>query len=161
MARVAGMTWLFVRLKLSLVRGGLRGDFGKQAGFVFSLAAALLAAVAGFALLSLIRLAPSGVAFDLVAAAFAMFAVGWIIVPLTAFGLDETLDPARLAVFPLTTRQLATGMLAASAAGAWPIASLAALFGGMVALAHGPGECCSGCPRWSSSSPSVSRPPAW
>ncbi|WP_231513918.1 hypothetical protein [Microbispora rosea] len=146
MARVADMTWLFVRLKLSLVRGGLRGDAGKQAGFVFSLAAALLAAVAGFALLSLIRLAPSGVALDLVTVAFAVFAVGWIVVPLTAFGLDETLDPARLAVFPLTTRQLATGMLAASATGAWPVASLAALFGGMVALSHGPGGVLLGVP---------------
>ncbi|MGI5161019.1 hypothetical protein [Microbispora sp. CA-102843] len=140
------MTWLFVRLKLSLVRGGLRGEVGKQVGFAFSLGAALLVAVAGFGLLSLIRLAPSDVALDLVSAAFAMFAVGWIVVPLMAFGLDETLDPARLALFPLTTRQLATGMLAASAAGPWPIASLAALFGGVVALAHGPGGVLLGVP---------------
>ncbi|MEV7803946.1 hypothetical protein AB0O28_13440 [Microbispora sp. NPDC088329] len=146
MARVAGMTWLFVRLKLSLVRGGLRGETGKQVGFIFSLGLAFLAAVAGFGLLSLIRFAPSAVALDLVSAAFAVFAVGWIVVPLTAFGLDETLDPARLALFPLTTRQLATGMLAASAAGPWPIASLAALFGGVVALAHGPGGVLLGVP---------------
>ncbi|GGO18211.1 transporter [Microbispora rosea subsp. aerata] len=146
MAGVAGMTWLFVRLKLSMIRGGLRGDAGRQAGFVFSLAAALLAAAAGFALLSLIRLAPSGVALDLVTAAFAMFAVGWVVVPLMAFGLDETLDPARLALFPLTTRQLAAGMLAASAAGPWPLASLAALCGGVVALAHGVGGVLLGVP---------------
>ncbi|XVQ87421.1 hypothetical protein ACQP2K_08400 [Microbispora siamensis] len=146
MARVPGMTWLFVRLKLSLVRGGLRGEVGKQVGFAFSLGAALLAAVAGFGLLSLIRFAPSDVALDLVSAAFAMFAVGWIVVPLMAFGLDETLDPARLALFPLTTRQLATGMLAASATGPWPIASLVALLGGVVALAHGPGGVLLGVP---------------
>ncbi|MEV4459092.1 hypothetical protein [Microbispora sp. NPDC049633] len=140
------MTWLFVRLKLSLVRGGLRGSVGKQAGFAFSLAAAFLTAVAGFGLLSLIRLAPSDVGLDLVSAAFAMFAVGWVVVPLMAFGLDETLDPARLALFPLTTRQLATGMFAASAAGPWPLASLAALCGGVVALAHGPGGVLIGVP---------------
>lgn len=140
------MTWLFVRLKLSLLRGGLRGDAGRQVGFAFSVAAAFLAAVAGFGLLSLIRLAPYGVAVDLVSAAFAMFAVGWIVVPLMAFGLDETLDPARLALFPLTTRQLATGMLAASAAGPWPLASLAALCGGVVALAHGVGGVLLGVP---------------
>ncbi|MEU8172894.1 hypothetical protein AB0C14_08450 [Microbispora hainanensis] len=146
MAGLAGMTWLFVRLKLSLVRGGLRGDAGRQAGFAFSMVVALLAAVAGLALVSLIRFAPSDIALDLVAVAFAIFAVGWVIVPLTAFGLDETLDPARLALFPLTTRQLATGMLAASATGPWPIASLVALSGGVVALAHGPGGVLLGVP---------------
>ncbi|TQS24059.1 hypothetical protein FLX08_02800 [Microbispora hainanensis] len=140
------MTWLFVRLKLSLVRGGLRGDAGRQAGFAFSMVAALLAGLAGFALVSLIRFAPPDIALDLVAVAFAIFAVGWVVVPLTAFGLDETLDPARLALFPLTTRQLATGMLAASATGPWPIASLVALSGGVVALAHGPGGVLLGVP---------------
>lgn len=137
---------LFVRLKLRLVRGGLRGDAARQAGFVFSLVAAVLAACAGFGMLSLVRLAPHDVALDLVAAAFALFAFSWVVVPLLAFGLDETLDPARLAVFPLTTRQLALGMFAASAAGPWPLASLIALCGGVVALAHGPGGVLLGVP---------------
>ena len=46
---------------------------------------------------------------------FTMFAFGWLIVPLIAFGLDGTLDPATLALFPLRLRPLAVGLLAASA----------------------------------------------
>ncbi|TLP62170.1 hypothetical protein [Microbispora triticiradicis] len=140
------MTWLFVRMKLSLVRGSLRGELARQLGFVFSLLAAVLMAVAGFGLFALVRLAPHDIALDVVPVAFAMFAAGWIVVPLMAFGLDETLDPARLALFPLTTRQLATGLFAASVAGPWPIASLVALSGGVVALAHGPGGVLLGVP---------------
>ncbi|MBO4271498.1 hypothetical protein [Microbispora triticiradicis] len=140
------MTWLFVRMKLSLVRGGLRGELARQLGFVFSLLAAVLMAVAGFGLFALVRLAPHDVALDVVPVAFAMFAAAWIVVPLMAFGLDETLDPARLALFPLTTRQLATGLFAASVAGPWPIASLVALSGSVVALAHGPGGVLLGVP---------------
>ena len=35
--------------------------------------------------------------------------------------LDSTLDPATMALYPLRTRPLATGLLAASATGAWPV----------------------------------------
>ncbi|ETK33414.1 hypothetical protein [Microbispora sp. ATCC PTA-5024] len=133
------MVTLFVRLKLRLVRGGLRGDTIRQIGFGVSVVMAVVAAVSGFLLLSLIRLAPDDVALNLGIAAFTLLTVGWIVVPLLAFGLDETLDPARLALFPLTTRRLATGLFAASAAGPWPLASLAALAGGVAGLARGPG----------------------
>src|SRR6185437_10563604 len=50
-------------------------------------------------------------------------AFGWLILPIVAFGLDSTLDPATLALYPLRTQPLAVGLLAASAAGAWPLAN--------------------------------------
>jgi ABC-2 type transport system permease protein len=46
-------------------------------------------------------------------AALAIF-VGWISLPVVIFPLDETLDPARLAVFPIPQRTLLTGLIAAS-----------------------------------------------
>ncbi|MEZ0072728.1 ABC-2 type transport system permease protein [Planotetraspora sp. GP83] len=133
------MVRLFVRLKLRLIRGNLRGDTIKQLGFVFSVIGAVVAAVAGFLLFSLVRLAPADVALDIGIVAFTLFTIGWILVPLLAFGLDETLDPSRLSLFPLTTRQLAIGMFAASATGPWPLASLIVLAGGVVGLASGLG----------------------
>ena len=66
-----------------------------------------------------------------------MFAFGWLILPLLAFGLDGTLDPATLALYPLRTRPLAVGLLAASATGAWPLANLLGLAGAIIGLAHG------------------------
>jgi ABC-2 type transport system permease protein len=59
------------------------------------------------------------------------------VLPLLAFGLDSTLDPATLALYPLRTRQLAVGLLAASCTGAWPLANLIGLLGVTVGLASG------------------------
>ena len=68
---------------------------------------------------------------------FTIFAFGWLILPLLAFGLNGTLDPATLALYPLRTRPLAVGLLAASATGAWPLANLVGLLGVTVGLARG------------------------
>ena len=42
---------------------------------------------------------------------------GWTILPLLFFGTDQTLDPARFALFPLTGRKLAPGLVLAGAIG--------------------------------------------
>src|SRR5262249_60914875 len=76
-------------------------------------------------------------AVDLTTVIFTVFAFGWLILPLVAFGLDATLDPATLALYPLRTRPLAVGLLAASATGAWPLANLVGLLGVTVGLARG------------------------
>ena len=57
---------------------------------------------------------------------------GWMFVSLLGFGVDETLDPDRLALLPLTRRQLIVGLLGASCVGIGPAATLIALMGSMV-----------------------------
>ena len=37
--------------------------------------------------------------------------LGWLLLPLVFFGVDETLDPARFALLPLPRRTLVTGLL--------------------------------------------------
>ena len=74
---------------------------------------------------------------NLTATIFTLFAFGWLILPIMSFGLDGTLDPATLALYPLRTRSLAVGLLAASAAGAWPLANVIGLLGVTVGLARG------------------------
>ncbi|GAA0388072.1 transporter [Acrocarpospora corrugata] len=133
------MIGTFVRLKLRLIAGSLRGELIRQLGFGFSIFAAVICASLGFLLFSLARFGAADLAVQVGAVVFTGAVLSWMIVPLLAFGLDETLDPSRLALFPLTTRQLATGLFAASATGAWPIASLVALFGGVVGLSRGLG----------------------
>jgi ABC-2 type transport system permease protein len=129
------VAWLLVRLKLRLLGNALRASTGAKIAFILSTIAAALVAAGVFILLA--RLRGHTAAVDLTTVIFTVFAFGWLIVPLIVFGLDSTLDPATLALYPLRTRPLAVGLLAASAAGAWPLANVAGLLGVTVGLARG------------------------
>ncbi len=129
------MARLLVQLKLRLLVNALKSSAAVQASFVTSCLFALLLAVGGFLVLSLLRHVPTSV--DLTTVIFTGFAFGWLIVPIFAFGLDGTLDPATLQLYPLRTRPLAVGLLAASCTGAWPIANVIGLLGVTVGLARG------------------------
>ncbi|MGE5132987.1 MAG: hypothetical protein ACM32E_08775 [Gemmatimonadota bacterium] len=129
------MAWLLVQLKLRLLRNALRASTGAKVGFVVSAVFAVLVAAGTFAVLAALR-GQDGAA-DMTTFVFTVFALGWLTVPLVFFGLDGTLDPATLALYPLRTRPLAVGLLAASATGAWPAANLLGLLGVTVGLAHG------------------------
>jgi ABC-2 type transport system permease protein len=126
---------LLVQLKLRLLRNALRSSRGAKFGFIVSTFWAGLVAAGTFVLLALLRGQSASV--DLTTVVFTGFAFGWLILPLVAFGLDATLDPATLALYPLRTRPLAVGLLAASATGAWPLANVIGLLGVTVGLAHG------------------------
>ena len=129
------MARLLVQLKLRLLRNALRASTGAKVSFILSTTFACLLAVGAFVVLALLRGQPASV--DLTTVIFTVFAFGWLILPVIAFGLDSTLDPATLALYPLRTRPLAVGLLAASAIGAWPLANLLGLLGVTVGLASG------------------------
>jgi ABC-2 type transport system permease protein len=133
------MARLLVQLKLRLLTNALRSSTGAKISFIVSTIFAVLLAIGTFAVLAGLR--GQSAAVDQTAAVFTVFAFGWLIVPLFSFGLDGTLDPATLALYPLRTRPLAVGLLAASATGAWPLANVVGLLGVTIGLAHGvPGE---------------------
>jgi ABC-2 type transport system permease protein len=127
---------LLVQLKLRLLTNALRGSTRARVSFIASTIVAAVFAIGTFAGLAVLR--GHVAAVDLVTVTFTVFAFGWLILPLLAFGLDSTLDPATLALFPLRTRPLAVGLLAASATGAWPLANVIGLLGVTVGLARGP-----------------------
>ncbi len=129
------MARLLVQLKLRLLANALRSSNRARASFMISTAFAVLTALGMFALLA--SLHGQSTAVDLTAVLFTVFAFGWLILPLLAFGLDSTLDPATMALYPLRTRSLATGLLAASATGAWPAANVIGLLGVVIGLARG------------------------
>jgi ABC-2 type transport system permease protein len=129
------MAWLLVQLKLRLLRNALRSSTGAKIGFVVSTVFAVLVAAGTFAVLAALRGQPG--AADMTTVVFMVFALGWLTVPLVFFGADGTLDPAPLALYPLRTRPLAVGLLAASATGAWPAANLLGLLGVTAGLARG------------------------
>jgi ABC-2 type transport system permease protein len=126
---------LLVRLKLRLLRNALRSSKQARTSFILSTIAAGLIAVGLFTGLAFLR--GQDTAVDLTTVLFTLFAFGWLILPLLVFGLDGTLDPSTLALYPLRTRPLAVGLLAASATGAWPLANVVGLLGVTVGLAHG------------------------
>lgn len=127
------MARTFVRLKLRLLRNGLRIG---QAGLLFAIGAfgAAWLAVFGFGALAATRGHTDGP--EIAVVVFAITTLGWTILPILGFGNDETLDPQRLATLPLTRRQLVTGVLAASLVGVAPLATLIALSGALVGLAY-------------------------
>lgn len=133
------MAWVFVRLKARLLANGLRGGGRRVLGTVLAAVYGAGLAVAGFAILAAAGNRPADGA--VLAMLFgAALAVGWAVVPLLGFGSDETLDPARLELLPLSRRDLIVGLLAASLIGIGPVATLVALMGAVVGFAPlGPG----------------------
>src|SRR5579864_9210428 len=129
------MARLLVQLKLRLITNALRASTGARIAFVLSTLLALAVAIGVFYLLAIL---PGGIAgADLTTVIFCFFGLAWLVLPLVVFGLDSTLDPATLALYPLRMRPLAVGLLAASATGAWPAATMLGLLGVTLGLAQG------------------------
>jgi ABC-2 type transport system permease protein len=129
------MARLLVQLKLRLLTNALRSSTASKVSFIVSTTFAALVAAGAF--VSLAMLHGQVAAVDLTTVIFTVFGFGWLILPIFVFGLDSTLDPAALSLYPLRLRPLAVGLLAASATGAWPLANIIGLLGVTVGLATG------------------------
>ncbi|SDK24811.1 ABC-2 type transport system permease protein [Nonomuraea maritima] len=129
---------LFAQLKVRLVVGGLRGNVRQLVGFVFALAGAVALAGFGFFVMAVLRLVPADVALSTTTLLFASLTFAWMFMPLLAFGLDDTPDPAKLALFPLRTREIALGLFTSSVTGVWPAVTLVVTSGAIVGLTPGP-----------------------
>ncbi|GAA0627511.1 transporter [Streptomyces crystallinus] len=129
------LTPLFVRLKLSLIRNGLRQSGGRRAAYITSAVLALLfAALQLLGLLALRGDAHAGTVAVLVAA---VLALAWTVMPLFFPSGDETLDATRLVMLPLRPRSLIVALLAASLVGIGPLFTLCLTLGAALAVAHG------------------------
>jgi ABC-2 type transport system permease protein len=129
------LTPVFVRLKLSLLRNGLRQSGGRTAAYVTSAAFALL--FAALQLIGLIALRGHAHAESVVVLAVAVLALGWAVMPLFFPSGDETLDPTRLVMLPLRPRPLVGALLTASLVGIGPLFTLCLLAGSVIAVARG------------------------
>ncbi|MET9885022.1 transporter [Streptomyces sp. NPDC006430] len=128
-------TRIFVRLKLSLLRNGLKGSSKRKAAYFGSLAFALV--VACFAMLGLAMLHGNAHAGTAVVLLAAILALGWTFMPLFFPTGDETLDPSRLVMLPLRPRPLVRALLASSLVGIGPLFTLCLAIGSVVAVARG------------------------
>ncbi|SBT49483.1 ABC transporter permease [Micromonospora auratinigra] len=120
----------FVRLKLRVMGNNFRGQGWRIALFVVGVFFGLWFAAGGFFLLAAPGLAGEPRA-ALLAAAFGggLLVLGWLLLPLVFFGVDETLDPARFALLPLPRRTLVAGLFAAALVSVPVLATLVAVAG--------------------------------
>lgn len=115
-----------LRLKLALLRNGLRRSPWQLAGMVLAVLYAL-GVVATLALvLVALRSAPHEVAYTAVVLGGAAAMGGWGIVPVVASAADLTLDPARFTTFAIPMPQLLTGLALAGLLGVPGLATLLA-----------------------------------
>ncbi|MFF2328323.1 MULTISPECIES: transporter [unclassified Streptomyces] len=126
---------VFVRLKLTLLRNGLRQSAGRRAVYITSVAVTLL--IAAGQLIGLVALRGHAHVSALVFLLTGVLAVGWAVMPLFVPSGDETLDPSRLVMLPLRPRPLITALLAASLVGIGPLFTLCLAAGSVFAVAHG------------------------
>ena len=121
---------VFVRLKLRMTAGGFRGRPGRVVMVVFG-------GVFGvwFAFVAFLAFAVPGILHDARVASMVLplggglAVLGWLLLPLVLFGVDESLDPARFALLPLSRGTLIRGLLAAALAGVPALGTLAATSG--------------------------------
>ena len=116
------MVGVVLGLKLRLWRNALRSSASRRAltvvGAVLSLLGVLLATASA---LTAGSVAATGA---MVVTLLSGVTCGWLIMPLIAFGVDDSLDPARLALLPLRAGRLLPGLLLAAACGVPGLATL-------------------------------------
>lgn len=114
------MVGVFAGLKLRLLVGALRSPasaVGLAIGSLFGAGIALVVC------LSLVGAAGSGNGPEAAVLTATVLGVGWVVGPILAAASDDTLDADRLTLLPLRRRELATGLLAATAIGVGPVLS--------------------------------------
>ncbi|MFJ6074393.1 transporter [Streptomyces sp. NPDC093065] len=134
-AQITPLTTVFVRLKLSLLRNGLRQSGGRRAAYIAS--AVLVLLFTALQLIGLVALRGYAHVDALVVLLAAVLALGWAVMPLFFPGGDETLDPTRLVMLPLRPGPLVRALLVSSLVGIGPLFTLCLFAGSVVAVAHG------------------------
>lgn len=130
----------FLRLKLQLLANIFRRSPWQVVGIVLALAYGLFAAVLLFAALVAMRLEPDvSLVRDILVLGGALTVLGFAIVPLL-FGVDDTLDPRRFALFGMPDRRIAFGLALAALIGVPALVLAIVLLGTVVTWSRGPGE---------------------
>ncbi len=127
-----------LRLKLTLLRNGLRRSPWQIVGLAFGALYGLGLLVATLAGLVALRLTPADDAAVVVTLAGAALVLGWWLVPLVATGVDATLDPQRFATYAVPQRQLVTGLALAGVVGVPGVVTTLLCLGTVVTWSRGP-----------------------
>ena len=128
------MVGLFVRLKLRLLANRLRtSDWQAVIGFVLLSLLALGAGAGVMSGMTLIGRFAGEWRAEALLIVFVTVTAAWLVGPVVAAAIDDTLDVRAFEALPLSNRQLGAGLLAAGMVGPGGAATLLALVGGAVA----------------------------
>jgi ABC-2 type transport system permease protein len=130
----------FARLKLRLMANGFRGRPARVLTYVFGGLFGLYLAGLGFLLFATSAAVDEQARLLIAALGGGALVIGSAVLPLVWFGVDDTLDPARFALLPVSRSQLVSGLLVAALLGVPAAGMLIATLGLLVpAGAHGGG----------------------
>ncbi|MFC9393160.1 transporter [Streptomyces sp. NPDC057027] len=132
---VPSLTSVFVRLKLSLLKNGLRQSGGRTAAYLASIVFGTFLAVV--AVLGFVLLRGHADAVTVAVLLTGVLSLSWTVMPLFIPSGDETLDPSRLVMLPLQPRPLVRALLVASLVGVGPVLTFVVVLGASAAVAHG------------------------
>lgn len=105
------MTRTLVRLKLRLLRNGLRRSVWQLVGLVIGIVYGLgFVAMAVVGLIAMRWLEPQ-LAHLVTMLVFSIVTIGWIVLPMFLHGADNTVDPSRFALFGVRAGELLPGLL--------------------------------------------------
>lgn len=128
-----------ISLKVRIVRNSLHGGtFRKVATLISYGGSALLAIYSAVRLVSKAH-AGGAVANESVVITMTMLFGLWVFGPLLVGGVDDSLDPSRLTMLPITKREMHRGMFAGAMIGPLPLATVITLIGAVVAYGRGIG----------------------
>ena len=132
------MVALLLSLKLTLLRNSLRRSVWRTVGLVIGAVYALGIVAGAWTGLVALRWASVEVTAQVTVLAYAALTVGWLVLSLLVFSVDETVDPARFALLPVRARALVPGLLAAALVGVPGVATVLVALGQVVTWARAP-----------------------
>ena len=132
------MVALLVSLKLTLLRNSLRRSVWRTVGLVLAAVYGLGLVVAAYAGLVALRWTSTTTTGEITVLVYAGLTLGWLMLSLLVFGVDETVDPARFALLPVRARDLVPGLLAAALVGVPGVATALVALGLVVTWARTP-----------------------
>lgn len=130
------MVAVLVRLKLTLLRNSLRRSAWRTVGLIIGMVYALGIVVAVLIGMVGLRSTSPELTADVTVVALSALTLGWLVMSLLVFGVDETVDPAKFALLPVRARELLPGLLVAGLVGVPGIASALVALGLIIAWAR-------------------------
>lgn len=132
------MVATLLRLRFRVLGNQLARSPWQLVGFVFGALYGVLVltgVVAGLVLLGFGDVRLAGI---VIVGVGSLVTLGWALIPLVAFGVDTTLDPERLVVFPLSTSKMMVGLALAAVCGIPGIVTSVAALATIATWAHWP-----------------------
>jgi ABC-2 type transport system permease protein len=132
---------LALRLRWALLRGGLRhgpGSASRRIGLIAGAVVGGSLALLGLTILAVLHGRPS--ADDAAVVLFTFLVLGWTALPILTFSSDDLLDAGKLALLPLSTRQVLTLHGFGALLGVAPIATTIVCLGLVAGAGNDPGS---------------------